>query len=307
MKGSHVLSAVSSLLEQARTRGGTAEFIEIETFDALMLRLWRNITSKPVELDARVTRAEVMEVNIPLPSVGTGKPVVRLNALPVLKAPTHSLALAFRQPTPLNNARRVRDHAKARLILAQSQDILCWGDEAAIKQTFGNELVSFQPAALPGNVSRPETLHLKGFFEEALCWALARGKPLSTQSLRMGAFLIANPSSRGVELLDQLKRIAGGVAGEVGNLKTTPNERHPKPEQVRWAEALRVSLDQKDGRPWLLLEPYIWIWPQRARESAVPFLDQRRGDRFNSKHDGLLSAWIRLILGTDERNTPFGC
>jgi hypothetical protein len=303
MRDSHGLSAVGLLLEQARARGVTAEFIEIETFDALMLRLWRNITSKPAELDARVRKAEVMEVSIPLPPAGTGKPVIRLNALPVLEAPTHSLALAFRQPTPLNNARRVRDQARAHLILAQSQDILCWGEEATIKQTFGDELVSFQPAALPGNVSLPETLHLKGFFEEALCRALARGKPLSTRSLRMGAFLIANPSSPGVELLDQLKKIAGGIAGDVGNVTTTPNEGHPKPEQVRWAEALRVSLDQRDGRTWLLLEPYIWIWPQRARASAVPFLDQRRGDRFNSKHDALLSAWIRLILGTDERNT----
>jgi len=303
MKGSHVLPAVSSLLEAARTRGCTAEFIEIETFDALMLRLWRNITSKSAELDARVRKAEVMEVDIPLPPAGTGKPVIRLNALPVLQAPTHSLALAFRQTTPINNARRVRDQAKAHLILVQSQDILCWGDEAAIKQTFGDQLVSFQPAALPDDINRPETLHLKGFFEEALCWALARGKPLSNRSLRMGAFLIANPTSRGVELLDQLKEVAGGVAGDVGNLKTTPNERHPTPEQVRWAEALRVSLEQKDGRTWLLLEPYIWIWPQRARESAVAFLDQRRGDRFNSKHDALLAAWIGLILGTDERNT----
>lgn len=303
MKGSHALPAVSSLLEDARTRGGTAELIEIETFDALMLRLWRNIMSKPAELDARVRKTEVMEVDIPLPSVGTGKPVIRLNALPVLEGPTHSLALAFRQPTLLNDARRVRDQAKARLILAQSQDILCWGDEAAIKQTFGDALVSCQPAALPGKIGRPETSHLKGFFEEALGWALARGRPLSTRSMRMGAFLIANPSSRGLELLDQLKEIAGGFAGDVGNLKTTPNEKHPKPEQVRWAEALRVSLEQRDGRTWLLLEPYIWIWPQRARESAVSFLDQRRGDRFNSKHNALLSAWIRLILETDERNT----
>jgi len=50
-----------------------------------------------------------------------------------------------------------------------------------------------------------------------------------------------------------------------------------------------------------LIEPDIWIWPRRARESAVGFLDQRRGDRYNTKYNRLLDAWIRVILG-DERD-----
>ena len=71
---------------------------------------------------------------------------------------------------------------------------------------------------------------------------------------------------------------------------------------MRWAEALRVSLEFKNGRHWLLIEPDIWIWPRFARRDATDFIDTRRKDRFNAKHDALLSAWIHIILGTGQAN-----
>lgn len=77
---------------------------------------------------------------------------------------------------------------------------------------------------------------------------------------------------------------------------------HPHPEKVTWAEAVRVSIDFKNGQLWLLLDPDISIWPTRARKIAVDFLDQRRGDRYNKTYNALLDAWVRIILGTDERN-----
>ena len=64
MRGSPVLPAITELLENATQRGVTAMLVEIETFDALMLRLWRNIESKPAALDAHVRKARVMTVDI---------------------------------------------------------------------------------------------------------------------------------------------------------------------------------------------------------------------------------------------------
>jgi hypothetical protein len=70
---------------------------------------------------------------------------------------------------------------------------------------------------------------------------------------------------------------------------------------VTWSEALRLSFDIKGGKAWLVVDPDIWIFPRRARELAVAFLDQRRGDRYNIKYNRLLDAWIRVILG-DQRD-----
>ena len=79
--------------------------------------------------------------------------------------------------------------------------------------------------------------------------------------------------------------------------------KHPEAERVNWAEAVQVSLDFKNGNLWLLLNPDIWIWPLRARKISAAFIENRRKNRFNKKFNDLLDAWVRIILGTDERNT----
>ena len=77
---------------------------------------------------------------------------------------------------------------------------------------------------------------------------------------------------------------------------------HPHAVKVTWAECVRISLDYKEGHLWLQLDPDVWIWPTRARESAVKFLDQRRGGRFNKVYNQLLNAWIRMLFASDDKN-----
>ena len=36
------------------------DYVPIETFDALLLRLWKNIDKKPPDLDARVRKAKLL-------------------------------------------------------------------------------------------------------------------------------------------------------------------------------------------------------------------------------------------------------
>jgi hypothetical protein len=76
---------------------------------------------------------------------------------------------------------------------------------------------------------------------------------------------------------------------------------HPKPEEVYWAEAVHIDLQEIRGRFWLLLKPSVWIWPKWARKEATPFLDARLGNRFNRQADALLTAWIGLLLPSDRR------
>ena len=78
-----MLPAVAALIDSAVKRGVNAAIVEIETFDALLLRFWRNLLDKPAELDARVRRSVRTGVNIALPAAGSAKPLLRLNALPV--------------------------------------------------------------------------------------------------------------------------------------------------------------------------------------------------------------------------------
>jgi hypothetical protein len=103
--------------------------------------------------------------------------------------------------------------------------------------------------------------------------------------------------------LQPLAAIVGTTSGTIQGILAPLTEDHPIPEKVTWAEAVRVSIDFKDGHLWLLLEPDVWIEPARGRKVAIKFLDARRGDRYNKKFNELLDAWVHIVLGTVERNT----
>lgn len=301
MKGFPKPKPVATLIESLRRRNVRAEYVEIETFDALMLRLWRNIEGANKELDAKIKRVRLTVVDIPIPPTGVRDPILRTNALPLIALPSQCLALSFRTHKTNEDVLRIRNDAKARIILSRSGDFWCWGDEKLVKATFGTDLKAITPVSLPADLSAPESLHLKGFYEEAIISALSIGKPLIRQSTRRGSFLIANPAASTKDALAPLAKIVFGTGGNVAHLMSTPSNGSAS-EPVRWAEALRVSLEVKNNRHWLLLEPEIWIWPRLARRDATVFIDTRRKDRFNNKHDALLSAWIRIILGTAELN-----
>lgn len=301
MKGAPVPTPVAALLADARARGVTAEYIEIETFDALLLRLWRNIQGAKPELDAKIRKARPAGVDISIPPAGVRDPLIRTNALPLMSLPSQCLALSFNAPKTSDEVRMIRDKAKARIILARSRDGWCWGDEEIIKTTFGADLKTIETVSLPADLSSPDNVHLKGFIEEAIVSALAMGKPLIRQSTRQGSFLIANPAAQTKDALAPLAKVVSTTGGNVAGLKTVPTDGSAS-EQVRWAEALRVSLEFKNGRHWLLIDPDIWIWPRFTRRGATDFIDARRKDRFNAKHDALLSAWIHVILGTAQAN-----
>jgi SIR2-like domain len=55
IKGAAIRPAVEELLAAARAKGVTTEHVAIETFDALLLRLWRNMRHKPPHLCSRAS------------------------------------------------------------------------------------------------------------------------------------------------------------------------------------------------------------------------------------------------------------
>ena len=261
-------------------------------------------TSKtgPRSLDEQVRKLKSTSVSVPLPQPGRDKPILRLNALPVLSRPAQCLELSFSGPKNWDDIRQARINSHGSLILTKAETVLCWGDRALVKATFGNDLLSINDRDLPADLCSPHSLYVKGFVEEALCKALARGKSLLPRISRTSAFLIADPRVDMAPGLQPLREIIGSTSGMIAGLFAPVTEDHPQPEKVTWAEAVRVSIDFKNGQLWLLLDPDIWIGPRRARKDAADFLDQRRGDRYNKTYNALLDAWIQIVLGTPERN-----
>lgn len=146
-------------------------------------------------------------------------------------------------------------------------------------------------------------LHIKGFLEEAVCHALVRGKPLLTRTTREASYLIADRHRSGEAVFEALRKIVGNISGEIAGLFTPVDAEYPYADKVAWAEALRVSIDMVNGRCWLLLDPDVWIWPNRARRNAAEFLDERRGGRYNRIYNELMDAWLAVLLGDAAPNS----
>lgn len=302
LKGSRLPAPVLDLITVSRAKGVNARTVAIETYDSMMMRLWRNMENKANDIDAKVRRTSAAEVTIPLPGVGKSAPLLRLNALPVLAAPTKCLDLSFSSTKEWAELRHAQHENGLDAIFTKADSVWCWGDEAELRAAFGADIRAIAERDVPADLSTPGNLHVQGFLEEALCKALARERPLIARKTRGDAVVIVDSKATDVGALDPLFQVVGKCQGALDGVFAPITDEHPHAVKVSWAECVRVSLDYKEGRLWLQLDPDVWIWPTRARESAVKFLDQRRGGRFNKVYNQLINAWIRILFASDDKN-----
>ena len=130
---------------------------------------------------------------------------------------------------------------------------------------------------------------------KGLARAICRVRPLLQRRQGSGVSLIVDHKALDVGILEELHRETGKVTGTVPGLSLPATEEHEAIHHVHFAEAVHMSLGYADNRLWLLLKPDVWIWPRFARQHATNFLDKRKTDRRNDKHDRLLSAWIGIL------------
>ncbi|GGB58461.1 hypothetical protein GCM10010833_11540 [Blastomonas aquatica] len=301
MRGAPVLPAVSKLIDAAVSAGTRAAYVEIDTFDALMLRMWRNLPSRPSDLDAKVRKSLPAAVSIPLPCHGTASPLLRLNALPIATLPSRALIVTPREDIDWASLRTIQAEAESRILVTKAPNILCWGAPDTIAKAFQGHAAKIEGVDVPSDLSAGDALALKGFVEEAIATALARDRPLLIRRRGNSPILIVDAHAQDMGPLQPLSSALGKLTGPITGLFAPVDDEHPTPVKVFWAEAVRISITQKNGAAWLLVDPDIWIWPPRARDAAREFLGERRKDRLNAKFDGILTAWIRVLAGTEQR------
>jgi len=301
MRTSPAPAPVAQLISRASSQGVEAHIVETQTFDAFMLHVWRNLDSRPAELDSRVRRSALATVDIPLPPPGDVGPPIRTTALPILEVPSRCQTLSFTTPKEWADLRRTMASSNGALILAKSKDVWAWGSPHAARSAIGPELTAIGETQLPTGLHAPGGQFLKGFFERALARSLARGRPLLSRTRHQAAYVIANRHAPSLQDLDSLAQLVGQIAGTIAGLETSPTPDFPDPEPVHWAEALRLVVHESGDQLQLLVHPDIWIWPPRARRDAQDFMAHRRRGRFNQQYNQLLDAWLEVVLGPHKR------
>ena len=281
---------VLKFIQTAQDKGLRAHIVEAGTFDVMMYKIWRQIPDKLESLDARVRSARTQPVSIPLPSPGTGYPILRTNALQVIDAPRQCGAIAAPGVTPAE----VFDHTREKrpsAVVSYHDGVIFWGDPTHVAQSLKdivqNEVVAHD---LPDPVSLVEqSSYLKSFFEQGIAEAVCRDKPLLLRKMGRVYYAVVDPRQAHDTLLAPLKRALGSPEAPIGG--TVPGL--PK---VSWNEAVRLKLEERAGLLWLLLRPEIWIKPLNQRESAREFLRLRKLKRYNNQSSNILNAWIELLL-----------
>jgi hypothetical protein len=307
LKGRPPLETVAELLKKARDKSIRAEWVEIETFDSLLSRMWKQFPNPDPALAAKIGRTGAQSVVIPLTPPGTAAPILRLNGLPVKQLPTMCWELTFDTLVEWKDLHAAESKSNNMIVCTKARSVLAWGSEASLRYAFGDRLKSLAPGSIEQELhDLQNNLPMKGFIERGIGLALMRGKPLLLRTWRGGSVLIIDRARPAPELTKELSHYVGGTLfGKIPGLMTLPTDADPQREDVWWAEAIKIDLEETDGKFWLLLKPIVWFWPKRARIQAVDFLDKRTGGRFNKPADALLSAWIRLLFPAADKGADF--
>lgn len=144
------------------------------------------------------------------------------------------------------------------------------GPRASVRGAFGSSLSEIGERDVPTDLGLAENLHVKGFLEDAFGTALAHDRPLLSRTRRTSTTLIADPHARDKTLLDPVFQAVGKLSGMVTGLFAPITDEHPEPAKVSWAEAVRVSIVQKQGETWAVLDPrYGYGRRERVRSRQI--------------------------------------
>ena len=211
--------------------------------------MWKQVPNKDAALASKIGRTVARSVVIPLAKPGTASPILRMNALPLSQLPTTCLELAFTTAKEWSDLHAAEKAADGKIVCTKGRSVFAWGSEASLRHAFGADLQSMAPASIEKELhDLQNNLHLKGFVERGISLALMRGKPLIFRTWRGGSVLILDKAHPMPELANEVKRCVGELYGRVPGLTAPPTDEHPKPEEVWWAEAIKLDLEEIDGR-----------------------------------------------------------
>ncbi|WP_208110140.1 SIR2 family protein [Methylocaldum gracile] len=289
-----VAPAVVAFIEGAKSKGLSAHVVETDPFDVMLSKIWRQIPDKPQALDQKVRSARAKAVSIPLPRPGRDYPILRTNAVEVIDTPRVCGRLPANGLAAADLFAAVRER-RPDAIVSYQDGIIFWGNSQQVAASLEGLVADINDAPFR-EFADPiadiaASTYLKSFFEHGIVEAICSDKPVLLRKKGRSYYAIVNSrrsdDPRFASLKNAIRYLgSGSINGAVPSLPET-----------FWSEAVRLNLDERGGRLWLLLEPDIWISPLTQRENAREFLRERKLKRFNNRSSNILDAWIEILLG----------
>lgn len=302
----NVLPSVENLIQKAKDKGINAHIVKVETFDSLMIKIWKLVQSKPQELNGKVRRSILRDVKVPrYNDDAQGYPIIRLNAFPVAIMPKTCAAIETMAPLSTTELTEKTKEIKSSAIFARERKIFAWGPLDEIYKIIPeNEIKSCEEYDLSELLTDfNENGTINAFYTKAIVRAIVRDRPVRLR-VSKGRYFVAISSKHekykdfepilkdALKAYDRNKRAevpAAQLAGKVPNMTDT-----------YWMEGAELTLDYIDGKFWLAIRPDIWIEPRESRRSAKEFMARKKGNRYNRTQNRLLDAWKQILFGSEK-------
>ena len=307
-----VSNSVLEFIQNAKNKGIDAHIVETGTFDSMLSKIWKQTRVKSIELEEKVRTALASEVNIPFPEKGKEFPILRTNALPVTSIPNNCALVETVKPLSHIEIKEILKVTKSSAIINRAENVIAWGSESEIYKGLGKDMVSsisklelINPIEL---ITKNKSYH--AFYERALVIAISSKKPFLFRNDK-GFVLAVNPQTANnpifAPLFEALKDRYGNKVSIHGQISNRQN--------VFWAEAVRLKLENRNNQLYLMIRPIIWIEPHLERQNNIDFIKTKIKNRYNSATHNLLNAWIRILFnavgtevelkGFEDSNYPY--
>lgn|SRR5574341_983787 len=298
---------VTSLIEKARVSGVEANIIEVQTFDELLADIVAQIPDLPAE-DAEFLNSKAKRLTeVPLPKDRGTWPIVRLNAVEIIKFPCVCRLLKC-EIGGMSEVKNAIAASGAQLVAARRKaGVLLFGSDAEVQKAFSRhnitatDLYTIEPRRMWYESAEA------GLTCDALARALARERTLLVERKRGQCVLRVDSARESADIYIPLKNALKVISGTIPGTSVT------------WAEAIDIHLAYRLERLWLVIEPMVWAaTPSLAQEDSVhaiqsdlrtanaerlstekdivrEFLRERQATRYNRQWNALLTAWCEVI------------
>lgn len=304
---------VRGVLTQARDAGVTAHLVETASFDETMGAIAGQVTLAPdIRRYVDGLRPAARVGQAPLPSGPAARfPVLRLNALPVLDAPTQ----AWRLPAPAGLTRDAladsrREHRWRGAAVLGAGEVLALGSGSELMTALG---ASEPPVTVPIDALAADAPSVvRGLAADALTRGLARRLSGRTLTRHGGEnLLVLHPAREDAPepLVAGRAALQAALGGPL--LGTLPARlgRTVDGELRHYAEGVRLRLEHALGALWLVFLPFTWTATSaeaveaaqaglpRPLDPASDWVRERWVQRKrNEQWAGIIAAWAAVLV-----------
>ncbi|MDQ3688941.1 MAG: SIR2 family protein [Chloroflexota bacterium] len=277
----------ADLLQRAAAAGIQAAWVQSGTFDELMGEILI-----PIELSAtataklNATRPPARFAPFALAPAGTLWPVIRLNALRLIRHPTTCRRVQC-GIGGTGEVRRAVTEAQGQVIALRRRDgVVGFGPDGEFRRIFDPYRIStFDEQPLVGRAGSSTDV---GLLYEALSGALARERHVVHRRMKGHHVLTIDPALAADARFAGLRSVASSLTGTIPGTA------------LAWTEGVELSLEWHNGQPWLVFDPVVWAErpPDEAqRNTRLAWLKNRTAPRYNRAWNSLFEAWSAILAG----------